>query len=116
MVDKVLRFDHVDFLKAVKQDIGPILGDTGMWALKLQQDACKNAGNKDEAKKIGVAIDLVQNYMDNNLTVLSQEKKYNFINKFGPKKCPDQQIKRSSIDIHYSWNDYAPLAWYQYLD
>ena len=44
-----------------------------------------------------------------------KKKKYNFINKFGPKKCPDQQIKRSSVEIIYSWNDYAPLAWYEYM-
>lgn len=29
----VLRFDHADFLKAMKLDLGPILGDTGVWSL-----------------------------------------------------------------------------------
>lgn len=31
---QVLRFNHADFLKAFKEDLGPLLGDTGLWALK----------------------------------------------------------------------------------
>jgi len=33
-VNQVLRFDHTDFIRAISIDLGPILGDTGIWALK----------------------------------------------------------------------------------
>jgi hypothetical protein len=32
-VKQVLHFDHTDFLKAVKEDIQPLLGELGLWAL-----------------------------------------------------------------------------------
>ena len=32
-VKQVLNFDHADFLKAMKQDIQPLLGELGLWAL-----------------------------------------------------------------------------------
>lgn len=34
MVNNVLRFDHKDFLKAMRVDLGPVLGHTGLWALR----------------------------------------------------------------------------------
>ena len=34
MLNSVLRFSHKDFLKALRVDLGPVLGDTGMWSLK----------------------------------------------------------------------------------
>lgn len=33
-LNSVLRFDHKDFLKAIKIDVGPLLGYTGLWALR----------------------------------------------------------------------------------
>lgn len=33
LVKKVLHFDHADFLKAIKEDIQPLLGEVGLWAL-----------------------------------------------------------------------------------
>jgi TPR repeat protein len=32
-VKQVLHFDHTDFLKAVKEDIQPLLGELGLWSL-----------------------------------------------------------------------------------
>ena len=74
----VLRYDHTDFLKAVRMDLGPILGDIGLWALKCQQDMAKNRVDKEDKKKLQVAYDLVEKYLDSGLDVLKQEKKYNF--------------------------------------
>ncbi len=37
------------------------------------------------------------------------------MNRFSPKKCPDQQIKRSQIEHLYSWSHYAPQSWYDHL-
>lgn len=34
LLNSVLRFDHKDFLKAIKIDLGPLLGHTGLWALR----------------------------------------------------------------------------------
>jgi hypothetical protein len=44
---------------------------------------------------------------------LNDEKKYNFINKFSPKKCPTEQIKREDIRHIYSWTHHAPQQWFQ---
>jgi hypothetical protein len=38
MLQKALRFSHVDFKQALAMDLGPILGDTGLWTLKCIQD------------------------------------------------------------------------------
>ncbi len=44
--------------------------------------------------------------------MLGVESKYNMLNRFGPKKCPDKKVTRSSINIHYSWMHYAPQQWF----
>ena len=46
------------------------------------------------------------------MDTLGQEKRYNFMNKFSPKKCPDQQVKRDSLRHLYSWSHYAPIEWF----
>lgn len=89
-VNSVLRFDHKDFLKAMKMDVGPILGHTGLWALRCLSNHAKEIGDKDLKKKAQIGTEIIEKYMDAGLDVLGEEKKYNFINKFGPKKCPEQ--------------------------
>ena len=115
MINSVLRFDHKDFLKAIKIDLGPILGNTGLWALRQLSNHAKEVKDTELKKKAAVSIEIIEKYLDNGLEVLKEEKKYNFINKFGPKKCPDKQIKRESIKHLYSWLFYAPLSWYEQL-
>ena len=44
-----------------------------------------------------MGLDIVKNYLEKGLDYLGKENKYNFFNKFGPKKCPDKQVKRESI-------------------
>jgi len=34
LIKSVLRFNYTDFLKALVEDLGPLLGDTGLWAIK----------------------------------------------------------------------------------
>mgnify|MGYP004292816833 CR=1 FL=1 len=70
MIDNVLRFDHKDFLKAVKIDLGPILGHTGLWALRQLSNQAKEANDKELKKKSAVAIELVEKYMESGLEVL----------------------------------------------
>jgi hypothetical protein len=90
MVESVLRFDHTDFLKALRVDLGPILGDVGLWALNCQLDQAKEQKDNELKKKLGVCIDVVEKYLESGFDMLGDEKKYNFMNKFGPKKCPEQ--------------------------
>ena len=87
-VSQVLRFDHKDFLRAIKTDVGPLLGDTGLWALKNYQMRQTQKGNEEKKRMARTAIDLVTKYLETGLDVLSVETKYNMLNRFGPKKCP----------------------------
>lgn len=83
--------------------MGPVLGDTGLWALKCIQDQAKEQKNNDLKKRAMVATELIEKYMESGLEILGEEKKYHFINKFSPKKCPNEQVKRDDIAVSYSW-------------
>ena len=45
LIHSVLRFDHKDFIKAIKIDLGPLLGHTGLWTLRQLSNYAKE--NKD---------------------------------------------------------------------
>lgn len=53
--------------------------------------------------------------MEHGMQELSLEKKYKFKNKYGPAKCPDQQVKRAELKNLYSWSHYAPLDWFTHI-
>ena len=89
LVTSVLRMNHSDFVKAIKEDLGPILGDTGLWALKNYQTRQAEKGKEDKKKMVRTAIDLIEKYNESGFDVLGKESKYNLLNKWGPKKCPD---------------------------
>jgi len=42
--------DHNDFVKAMKIDVGIILGSLGQWAIKCHIDAAKERDDKEEKK------------------------------------------------------------------
>ena len=93
-INTVLRYNHSDFIKAIKIDLGPVLGDLGLWVLNNLKAQAKANGQDDLKKKIQTVIDIVEKYLETGLDVLSIEKKYNFLNKYGPKKCPyDTKIR-----------------------
>lgn len=115
MVNSVLRFDHKDFLKAMKVDLGPVLGHTGLWALRQLISYAQEVKDNELKKKAKVCTELIEKLIESNYDVIGEEKKYNFINKFSPKKCPDQQIKRKDIKHLYSWTHYAPLQWFEHV-
>ena len=46
-IKQVLNFSHNDFLTAVRVDLGPILGETGLWALKSYQQRQADKGKDD---------------------------------------------------------------------
>ena len=64
LVKQVLHFDHADFMKAMKEDVQPLLGEVGLWALTNYCNRQKEKGK------------------------LEKKKKYYFMNKFSPKKLP----------------------------
>jgi hypothetical protein len=113
LVKSVLHFSHQDFLTALRVDLGPILGETGLWALRNYQQRQADKGKEEKKVKARVAIDLINKYLETGLEVLGQVKKYESSNRFGPKKMPERQVKRSSIAHLYSWTQYAPLAWFE---
>lgn len=89
MASQAIRFSHKDFVKSLILDLGPILGDLGLWSLKCLQDVAKEKKDNDLKKRLQVCLEIVEKYLENGLDTLGDEKKYNFMNKFGPKKCPD---------------------------
>lgn len=112
-IKSVLHMDHKDFTRAVKEDLGPLLGDTGLWALKNFTTNAMEAGNDEDKKKARVATDLVAKYLETGMDALGQEKQYNRMNKFSAKKMPDRQVRRNDMKFLYSWNHYAPLTWFE---
>lgn len=112
-IKSVLRFDHADFVKAIKEDLGPLLGDTGLWALKNYTQRQMEKGNEEKKKMARVATDIVTKYLESGMEVLGKENKYHATNRYSPKKCPEQQVKRSEIKFLYSWSHYAPLNWFK---
>lgn len=97
----------------MRTDLGPLLGDTGLWALKNYQIYQTTKGNDEKKKMARNAIDLITKYLETGFDMLGIENKYNMLNRFGPKKCPAKKVARSSINILYSWMHYAPLNWFE---
>jgi len=95
--------DHTDFMTALRNDLGPVLGDVGLWSLNCFLQDAKDLGDKEAKKKVQTAIDILENYLEHGEEILSLEKKHKFMNKYGPAKCPDQQVGRSEIKNLYSW-------------
>ena len=50
-VKQVLSFDHPDFMKAMKEDINPLLGELGLWALTNYSMRQKEKGKADKKKR-----------------------------------------------------------------
>jgi hypothetical protein len=52
---KVLHFSHDDFLTSLSADLGPLLGETGLWALKNYENSMSEEGNEEEKRRARVA-------------------------------------------------------------
>ena len=50
MISKVLRFNHNDFIKAMKIDVGPLLGEVGIWAITHYCNRMKEKGLTEKRK------------------------------------------------------------------
>jgi len=51
LMDSALRFDHADFVKAIKLDLGPVLSDLGVWSLNILKEQAKDKGDNEAKKK-----------------------------------------------------------------
>jgi hypothetical protein len=87
-VTQVLRFNHQDFMRALRQDLPPLLGEMGLWVLTNYANRQREKGKTEKRKMALVTIDIVKKYLEEGTDYLGKEGKYNLINKFGPKKCP----------------------------
>lgn len=85
----MLHFSHSDFIKAIKQDLGPVFGECGLWVLTNMANRYKDKGKTEKRRKAQVSIDMVKSFLESGLDYLSKENKYNFMNKFCPKKMKD---------------------------
>lgn len=115
LLKNVLRFDHKDFMIAMRCDLGPLLGDTGVWVLKNQAARYAVKGADEKKKMTRTASDIIKKYIESEFDYLGKENKYNLANKFSPKKCPDKQVVRKDIPTIYSWIHYAPLSYFEHL-
>ena len=70
MVDSVIRFDHADFMTALKVDLGPIMGDIGIWVCKQLVDYCKSKGDNDGKKKYMVCQEIIEKYLEDKFDYL----------------------------------------------
>jgi TPR repeat protein len=52
LVKQVLRFDHIDFLKAFRVDVSPILSEIGIWVLKNYETRQKDKGKVEKRKMV----------------------------------------------------------------
>jgi hypothetical protein len=114
-VRHVLHFDHADFLKALRQDVSPLLGELGAWVLTNYVNTQKEKGKAEKKKQAAVALEIVKNFLEHGYDQLANEKKFHFINKYSPKKLPALAEKRSAIPHLYSWVHYAPIQWFDHL-
>jgi hypothetical protein len=76
-------------MKAIKQDIPTLLGEIGIWALNNYCTVQLQKGKTEKRKMGQVAIEIIKSYLESGLDYIGQEKKYLFMNKYSPKKCPD---------------------------
>lgn len=111
----VMHFSHDDFMTALKVDLGPILGECGLWVLKNYEMRMADKGRDEKKKKARNAIELINEYLEHGFDNLGKLAKYNMKNKYSPKKLPEQAKTRESIANIYSWNHYAPLSWFQHI-
>jgi hypothetical protein len=115
-VNTVLHFDHKDFLQAINVDIPPMISEVGIWMLENAITRCKELGDKDQMKKYKVCLDIVKKILDKGIDYFSKEGKYHLMNKYSPKKNPDQAVKREEVQFLYSFKNYARPEYFKHLE
>lgn len=67
-----------------------MLGEMGLWTLNNYAIRAKEKGKLEKSRMAKVAVEIVKKYLENEFDYLGKEQKYYLINKYGPKKSPDQ--------------------------
>lgn len=116
MTDTVLRFDHQDFLKAVRDDIPPLISEVGIWLFEVAIVREKELGNKERVKQYKTCLDIIKKILDKGIDYFSKESKYHLMNKFSPKHCPDQHKRRQDVKFLYSYKNYARPEYFKHLE
>jgi TPR repeat protein len=116
MVESVLRFDHQDFLIAMRDDIPPLISEVGVWLFNTGITREKELGNKEQTKKLKICLDIIKKILDKGIEYFEKEGKYHLMNKYSPKKCPDQHIKRQDVKFLYSYKNYARPEYFMHLE
>lgn len=75
-VKHVMFFDHEDFLTALKVDCGPIMGETGLWALKNYEQRLAIRGKDEKKKLVRNAYDLISEFMESGYDKLGKLSTY----------------------------------------
>jgi len=114
--DSVLRFNHADFLIAVKEDLPPLFSNVGIWIMENWLARTKElGGNKDLEKRIKTCLDITKKINDKGIEYFEKESRYHLLNKYSPKKCPEEAVARSSIEKLYSFKIYARPEYFQHI-
>ena len=116
MVEKVLRFNHEDFLKAVRDDIPPLISEVGIWLFEVAISREKELGNKDKMKQYKTCLDIIKKILDKGIDYFSKEGKYHLMNKYSPKHFPDEQIRRIELKFVYSYKNFARPEYFKHLE
>ena len=95
-------------MHAIKADLGPLLGDTGLWCFKQYKATQLEKGNEEKNKKARVWQEIIEDYLAKGMDNLGNERKFNLKNRFCPKKLPARAVSRGSVSHIYSWAHYAP--------
>ena len=115
-VESVLRFNHADFLVAVKEDLPPLFSHVGIWIMENWLARVKELGeDKDLEKKIKACLDIIKKMNDKGVEYFEKESRYHLMNKYSPKKCPEEVVARASIEKLYSFKIYARPEYFQHI-
>ena len=112
-VEQVLRFDHKDFLTALRDDLPPLLSNIGVFIMENWINRLNEQGDKAKAKQVKVALEIIKKVDQKGMVYLEKESKYHLTNKFSPKKCPDEKKVRSEIKMLYSYKFYARPEYFE---
>jgi|TARA_B110000285_G_C14846889_1_gene478049 hypothetical protein len=58
-INQVLHFSHNDFLMAMRADLTPLLGNTGLWVVRNYRVRYAEEGDDDKKKRAMVVLEII---------------------------------------------------------
>jgi hypothetical protein len=58
-INQVLHFNHNDFLMAMRADLTPLLGNTGLWVMRNYATWYGEQGDDDRKKRARTVIEII---------------------------------------------------------